>query len=223
MGVFMEARASSNIYFVGLMGAGKTTIGRLLAKHLDKEFYDTDHEIERRTGVKIPVIFEVETETGFRRRETLMIEELCQLNNIVMATGGGAVISAQNRAQLRAHGTVIYLRASVDELWLRTRNDKNRPLLQTGNAYAKLAQLYEERHPLYSEAADMIVDTGAQPMAQLVSVIENLLAGKLLVVPSTAARLEPIPELTPEPLTFNQSAIDQSVISNQPSTPHNNE
>ena len=171
----MEAVKNSNIYFVGLMGAGKTTIGRLLAKHLDKEFYDTDHEIERRTGVKIPVIFEVETETGFRRRETSIIEELSQLQNIVMATGGGAVISAENRNQLAMHGTVIYLRATVDELWHRTRNDKHRPLLQTNDAHAKLTQLYAERNPLYSEVADLIVDTGGQPMAQLVTHIEQLL------------------------------------------------
>ncbi len=171
----MEVVASNNIYFVGLMGAGKTTIGRLLAKHLDKAFYDTDHEIERRTGVKIPIIFEVEAEAGFRRRESAMIEELTQLNNIVMATGGGAVISAENRSQLAKHGTVIYLRGSVDELWHRTRNDKHRPLLQSGDAHAKLTQLYEERNPLYTEVADLIVDTGGQSMAQLVSHIEQLL------------------------------------------------
>ncbi len=171
----MQVTTNNNIFFVGLMGAGKTTIGRLLAKHLDKVFYDTDHEIERRTGVKIPFIFEVETEVGFRRRETAVIEELTRLNNIVMATGGGAVILAENRIQLAAHGTVIYLRANVDELWHRTRHDKHRPLLQTGDAHAKLTQLYEERNPLYTEVADIIVDTGGQPMAQLVSHIERIL------------------------------------------------
>lgn len=166
---------TNNLFFVGLMGAGKTTIGRLLAKHLDKVFYDTDHEIERRTGVKIPVIFEVETEAGFRRREASIIEELSQYNNIVLATGGGAVIAPENRQMLKQNGTVIYLRAHPDELWLRTRNDKHRPLLQTGDAHAKLTQLYKERDPLYVEVADMIVDTGGQPMAQLVSHIEQLL------------------------------------------------
>lgn len=171
----MEAATSNNIFFVGLMGAGKTTIGRLLAKHLDKAFYDTDHEIERRTGVKIPIIFEVEAEAGFRRRETAMIIELSQLENIVMATGGGAVISEENRSYLVKRGTVIYLRATVEELWHRTRNDKHRPLLQSGDAHAKLTQLYEERNPLYSEVADIIVDTGGQPMTQLVSHIEQLL------------------------------------------------
>lgn len=172
---FMEEVTCNNVFFVGLMGAGKTTIGRLLAKHLDKAFYDTDHEIERRTGVKIPIIFEVEAEVGFRRRETAVIEELSKLDNIVMATGGGAVISAENRYQLAKNGTVIYLRGSVDELWHRTRNDKHRPLLQSGDAHAKLTQLYEERNPLYTEVADLIVDTGGQSMAQLVSYIEQLL------------------------------------------------
>lgn len=176
----MEAANSNNIFFVGLMGAGKTTIGRLLAKHLDKAFYDTDYEIERKTGVKIPVIFEMETEAGFRRREAQMIEELSQLSNIVMATGGGAVISAENRQQLKQFGTVIYLRASVDELWHRTRNDKHRPLLQTGDTHAKLSQLYEERNPLYCEVADFIVDTGGQPMTHLVSHIEQLLSNPAL-------------------------------------------
>ena len=176
----MQVATNNNIFFVGLMGAGKTTIGRLLAKHLDKAFYDTDHEIERRTGVKIPIIFEVETEAGFRRRETAVIEELTQLSNIVMATGGGAVIAAENRIQLAAHGTVIYLRANVDELWHRTRNDKHRPLLQTGDAHAKLAKLYEERNPLYTEVADIIVDTGGQPMSQLVSHIEQLLTHSII-------------------------------------------
>lgn len=165
----------NNLFFVGLMGAGKTSIGRLLAKHLDKAFYDTDHEIERRTGVKIPVIFEVETEAGFRKRETAIIEELSQHHNIVMATGGGAVIANENRQLLKQHGTVIYLRAHPDELWLRTRNDKHRPLLQNGDAHAKLTALHAIRDPLYTEVADLIVDTGGQPMLSLVSYIEDLL------------------------------------------------
>ena len=166
---------TNNLFFVGLMGAGKTTIGRLLAKHLDKVFYDTDHEIERRTGVKIPVIFEVETEVGFRRREASIIQELSQHNNIVLATGGGAVIAPENRQMLKQYGTVVYLRAHPDELWLRTRNDKHRPLLQNGDAHAKLTQLYAERDPLYTEVADIIVDTGGQPMSHLVHHIEQLL------------------------------------------------
>lgn len=164
-----------NIFFVGLMGAGKTTIGRLIAKHLNKAFYDSDHEIEKRTGVNIPLIFELEGEAGFRRRETAVIEELSAMQDIVMATGGGAVLNAENRANLKNHGTVIYLRASVHDLWQRTRNDKNRPLLQVDNAREKLETLFAERDPLYQEVASLIVDTGGQPVHQLVSQIEQKL------------------------------------------------
>ncbi len=164
-----------NIYFVGLMGAGKTTIGRLIAKQLGMVFYDSDHEIELKTGVKIPLIFELEGEAGFRKRETAVIEELCQLNNIVMATGGGAVLLPENRELLKINGKVIYLRANVHDLWLRTRNDKSRPLLQGGNIKQKLEQLYITRDPIYSELADFIVDTGAQSANDIVSHIEALI------------------------------------------------
>ena len=109
-------RVTGNIFLVGLMGAGKTTVGKLLAKSLDKTFYDTDHEIERRTGVNIPLIFELEGEAGFRKRESQAIAELAKLQNIVLATGGGAVLLAENRQILGSHGKVIYLRASVEEL-----------------------------------------------------------------------------------------------------------
>jgi shikimate kinase len=165
----------NNIYFIGLMGAGKTTIGKLLAKHLGKVFYDTDHEIEKRTGVKIPVIFELEGEAGFRKRETAVIEELTKLDNIVMATGGGAVIAQENRKLLQASGTVIYLRANVNELWHRTRNDKHRPLLQNVDIRAKLEQLYAERNPLYTQTATHIFDTGNQPVANILNLIEKSL------------------------------------------------
>ena len=157
------------------MGAGKTTIGKQLAKHLGKTFYDTDQEIEKRTGVKIPVIFELEGEAGFRKRETAVIEELSRLNNIVMATGGGAVIADENRALLQAGGTVIYLRANVYELWHRMRNDKHRPLLQNVDIRAKLEQLYAERNPLYTQTAALIFDTGNQPVAQILNQIEKTL------------------------------------------------
>src|SRR5688572_1761916 len=109
------------------MGAGKTTIGKLLAKHLGKSFYDTDQEIEKRTGVKVSTIFELEGEAGFRKRETAVIQELSQLSNIIMATGGGAILAEENRQLLKTNGTVIYLRANVNELWHRMRNDKHRP------------------------------------------------------------------------------------------------
>lgn len=164
-----------NIFFVGLMGAGKTTIGRLIAKHLDKTFYDSDHEIEKRTGVNIPLIFELEGEAGFRKREAAVIEELAAMRDIVMATGGGAVLREENRKNLRTQGTVIYLRANVHDLWLRTKNDKNRPLLRGGNAKEKLEKLFAERDPLYNEVATLIVDTGGQPVHQLVNQIEQKL------------------------------------------------
>ena len=166
---------TNNIYFIGLMGAGKTTIGRLLAKHLGTVFYDTDVEIEKRTGVKIPVIFDLEGETGFRKRETAVIQELTQLTNIVMATGGGAVIAAENQQLLKTNGIVIYLRANVNELWHRTRNDKHRPLLQNVDIRAKLEQLYAERDPLYTSTASHIVDTGNQPVGNIIAKIEALL------------------------------------------------
>ncbi|HEY8118966.1 MAG TPA: shikimate kinase [Methylophilaceae bacterium] len=171
----MAAYSLSNIYFVGLMGAGKTTVGRLLAKHLDKTFYDTDHEIERRTGVNIPLIFEVEGEAGFRKRELAVIDELTQMDNTVLATGGGAVLLQENRENLKKNGTVIYLRANVHELWLRTRNDKNRPLLQNADPRARLEQLFIERDPLYKEVAHITIDTGGQPVNAIVHHIEQLL------------------------------------------------
>lgn len=157
------------------MGAGKTTIGRLLAKQLNMHFYDSDHEIERRTGVKIPLIFELEGEAGFRKREAAIIEELSQLENIVMATGGGAVLLPGNQNSLKQHGKIIYLRANVHDLWLRTRNDKNRPLLQGGDVKQKLERLYAERDPIYRELANCIVDTGAQSASEITHHIEHLL------------------------------------------------
>ncbi len=165
----------NNIYFIGLMGAGKTTIGRLLAKQLGLNFYDSDCEIERKTGVKIPLIFELEGEEGFRKREAAIIEELSQLHPIVMATGGGAVLLPENRHFLKKNGKVIYLRANVHDLWQRTRNDKTRPLLQGGNLRQKLEQLHQERDPIYTKLADFIVDTGVQSAAEITNEIEQLL------------------------------------------------
>ena len=157
------------------MGAGKTTIGRLIAKQLGLVFYDSDHEVERKTGVRIPLIFELEGESGFRKRETSTLEELCQLKNIVIATGGGAVLLPENREFLKNNGIIIYLRGNVHDLWLRTRNDKTRPLLQSGNIRQKLEHLYIERDPIYAGLADFIVDTGAQSALEITSYIEHLL------------------------------------------------
>ncbi len=158
------------------MGAGKTTIGRLLAKQLGREFYDSDVEIERKTGVKIPLIFELEGEAGFRKRETTAIEELSQLHDVIVATGGGAVLLPENRAYLNNSGKFIYLRAKVHDLYQRTRNDKSRPLLQGANPKQKLEQLYAVRDPIYTELADYIVDTGAQSAIEITHYIEQLLA-----------------------------------------------
>ena len=165
----------NNIYFIGLMGAGKTTIGRLLAKQMGRDFYDSDVEIERKTGVKIPLIFELEGEAGFRKRETAAIEELSQLDNVIVATGGGAVLLEENRAFLKNSGKIIYLRAKVQDLYQRTRNDKSRPLLQGTNPRQKLEQLYIVRDPIYTELADCIVDTGAQSANEITHYIEQLL------------------------------------------------
>jgi shikimate kinase len=160
---------TSNIFLVGLMGAGKTTVARILARRLDRAFYDTDHEIERRTGVKIPVIFEIEGETGFRQREEQTLAELAAQDNIVLATGGGIVLSEVNRALLKERGLVVYLRAQPRDLWYRTRHDKNRPLLQTPDPLSRLQELYEQRDPLYTEVADIVVDTGRPNVGPLVS------------------------------------------------------
>lgn len=165
-----------NIYLVGLMGAGKSSVGRMLAKRIHKDFYDADTEIERNTGVKIPVIFDIEGEAGFRAREEKMIEKLTAMHGIVLATGGGAVLSAANRDRLRQNGCVIYLRAAPEDLWRRTRRDRNRPLLQTKNPLAKLQELHAQRDPLYFELADIVVDTGTQSIGTLTTHIQDLLA-----------------------------------------------
>lgn len=158
---------------VGLMGAGKTTIGKLLAKHLHKTFIDSDHELEARTGVSIPLIFELEGENGFRDREETLLDELTQHSNIVLATGGGAVLRANNRMRLRQRGLVVYLKADVNELLQRTRFDKNRPLLRTPNPKAKLEALLLERDPLYREVADVIFDSSHQSVPTLTRMLEQ--------------------------------------------------
>ena len=167
------ASIPGNIYLTGLMGAGKTSVGRVLAKRFGKTFFDSDQEIERRTGVRIPVIFEIEGEAGFRRREAQVLAELTRESNIVLATGGGAILDPTSRALLRSTGTVIYLRAEPNDLWLRTRHDRNRPLLQGENPLRRLTELREQRDPLYRETAHLIVDTGAQTIRSLVGRIER--------------------------------------------------
>ena len=148
-----------NLIIVGPMGAGKTTIGRLLAKELKLSFKDSDKEIEERTGANIPWIFDVEGEQGFRDREQEVLAELCQQQGQVLATGGGAILRPENRQALRAGGYVIYLHASVEQQLARTARDRNRPLLRTANPGQVLRDLLEIRDPLYREIADILIET----------------------------------------------------------------
>ena len=159
------------------MGAGKSTVGRLLARRLKRSFYDTDGEIERRCGVRIPVIFEIEGEAGFRARETQIIAELCELDNAVIATGGGAVLAEVNRRMIAARSIVVYLHARAPQLWLRVRHDRNRPLLATADPQKKLDALYAERDPFYREVADLVVDTGKQSVQTLAKDLLTRLEG----------------------------------------------
>ena len=154
-----------------MMGAGKTTIGRILSYQLGKKFIDSDEEIQQRTGVTIPHIFDIEGEAGFRQRETSVIKELASRDNIVLATGGGAVLSAQSRDALSDNGIVVYLKSTVHDLWQRTRHDRNRPLLQTADPRAKLKELLELRDPLYTQVADLVIPTGKQSVYNLMSLL----------------------------------------------------
>jgi shikimate kinase len=153
------------------MGAGKTTVGRAVARRLDRPFFDSDHEIEARTGARIPVIFELEGEGGFRDRESQVITDLTGQQNIVLATGGGAVLRQENRLALHNNGLVVYLRANPHDLWLRTRRDKNRPLLQTEDPKGRLEELYEVRDPLYRECAHFVIETGRPSVNGLVNMV----------------------------------------------------
>lgn len=152
-------KSLSNVILVGPMGAGKTTIGRLLASELHLEFKDTDKEIEVRSGVDIPWIFDMEGEEGFRNREAAMLEELGRQSRILLATGGGIVLKPENRKVLASAGKVVYLKTSIDEQVRRTAHDKNRPLLDSENPRQVLVDLMNIRHPLYEEVADYIIDT----------------------------------------------------------------
>ncbi len=165
--------SSGNIFLVGMMGSGKTTVGKILAHRTGKIFIDSDDEIKKRTGVTIPHIFDVEGEAGFRQREASVIQELVRHSNIVLATGGGAVLSEQVREALAGNGIVVYLKSTVHDLWLRTRHDRNRPLLQTADPYARLKELCQQRDPLYTTVADLIEPTGKQSPQTLVLHLET--------------------------------------------------
>ncbi|MYM87398.1 3-dehydroquinate synthase [Rugamonas sp. FT82W] len=181
-----------NVFLVGLMGAGKTTIGRILARKLGLRFIDSDHEIEARTGASIPWIFEIEGEQSFRRREADVIRELTAQQELVLATGGGAILNADSRAYLKARGTVIYLRATVHSILQRTAHDKNRPLLQTADPRKKLEELMAVRDPLYMEIADIVIDTGRPNVQSMVqSILTQLETRACEASPNCVTQAEP--------------------------------
>ena len=166
---------AQNIIFVGPMGAGKTTIGKQLARQLGRTFYDSDRVIEEHTGANIPLIFEMEGEEGFRRREKSIIAELMSKQNIVLATGGGVVLDPENRDQITRQGFVIYLSAPLEQLFNRTSKDKNRPLLQTDDPRKKLEEIISIRDPLYREVADIVIETDGSPARGVVKKLVDLI------------------------------------------------
>jgi len=167
-----------NIFLIGPMGAGKTTTGKELAKVLGMEFVDSDLEIEHRTGATIPLIFELEGESGFRARECAVIDELTQRENIVLATGGGAIHNPENRNHLKQRGIVVYIRASIEHLYKRTAKDHHRPLLKTADPKTKLRELMETRAPLYESMANLTLDTdGHTPKWIVRKILEYVRAG----------------------------------------------
>ena len=174
---------AGNIFLIGMMGAGKTTVGRALAGRMRRRFVDTDRVLVERTGVPIATIFEIEGEDGFRKRESAVLEEVSRDGDRVIATGGGAVLAAENRELMRARGTVVYLRARLESLWERTRHDTTRPLLASPDPRGTLATLLQAREPLYLDAAHLVVDTGAQSASTLVS---RLVAALREKAPGTA-------------------------------------
>lgn len=166
-------RTTNNIYLVGMPGAGKTTIGRQLARRLQRTFVDADHEIEARTGVRIPLIFDIEGEQGFRDREARVIADLAGDTDLIVATGGGAVLRPENRVALKQSGTVVYLQAAPGLLFERTRLDPNRPLLQVANPMQKIEELFAQRDPLYREVADIVVNSLGGSISHLVRQLER--------------------------------------------------
>jgi len=160
-----------NIILIGPMGSGKTTVGKQLAKRTRMDFVDSDHMIEERCGVSISTIFDIEGEEGFRKRETKMLNELCAKSGVVLATGGGAIATEENRILLRKSGFVVYLKTSIETQLARTQKAQNRPLLENVDAEQKLTQLMEERGSLYEQEADLTVLSGERVVSKVVEEI----------------------------------------------------
>ena len=161
-----------NIVLVGPMGSGKTTVGRRLAHALNQVFFDTDHEIINKTGVTIDHIFDIEGEEGFRERESKILENLCQMSNIILATGGGIVILSKNRKILKNSGLVVYLSSSVNQLLKRTAKSKTRPLLENSSDRRKtITELLEARDVYYREVASFVVDTTGKKLHEVINII----------------------------------------------------
>ncbi|MCZ6892789.1 MAG: shikimate kinase AroK [Gammaproteobacteria bacterium] len=169
----MTPRNESRIFLVGPMGAGKTTIGNQLARSLNLDFIDLDQELERRTGASVSLIFDIEGESGFREREKKLIDELTQRDRTVLATGGGAVLAADNRQRLSRRGFVVYLKTPLETLVERTRYDTSRPLLHSGDPAATLGEILQVREPLYAEVADLVVDSGKLSVKQVLKMISE--------------------------------------------------
>ena len=169
----MRARDESRIFLVGPMGAGKTTIGNQLARSLNLDFIDLDQELERRTGASVSLIFDIEGESGFREREKKLINELTQRDRTVLATGGGAVLAADNRQRLSRRGFVVYLKTPLETLVERTRYDTSRPLLHSGDPAATLGEILQVREPLYAEVADLVIDSGTLSVKQVLKMISE--------------------------------------------------
>ena len=169
-------KGATNVFLVGPMGAGKSTIGRHLARVLGQRFVDADREIEASTGASISLIFDLEGEAGFRRRESAVIAELAAGEGLVVATGGGAVLDPGNRAALRQRGTVVYLHAPLEVLIRRTRRDRDRPLLQTADPQASLERIVRDRDPLYREVADLVIETDHRSVPSVVSEVARRLS-----------------------------------------------
>ena len=166
---------TKNIFLIGLMGSGKTTIGRILSKSLNKDFYDSDHVVEEKTGVKVPLIFEYEGEVGFRKREESVLKELICHKNIVLATGGGVILSKNNCKLLSDNGHVIYLKSNCKDLVARMTGDQSRPLLQEGDLKETLESLFKLRDPMYSSISDYIIETSDKRAKEISSEIESFI------------------------------------------------